>query len=428
MFRIVLIIFILLFLYPIVRGEVSLAPIIAIVTDVNSLSIGKIFNGSKDIFNNVTLYWKELLFSNLKQKVRDSLFSKPKEYIQEELARTAKNAIETIAIDPLQKHVIKPIKDMFNFTPPPSTSISSDTIYNIPVLVLKYFPLKDGKLDKSITDADYTYSFVKEKTDRITKEVAKNLSDGTRYHGYKNSGASPSIMYTVYQAKEFLTPIPKSKQFEPFPNHFKIFADANINICDYVEAKGIKEVWIWMYHTKEISPIESNMAGPHGDISNSYRQADLPVCKKTYVVYEFNYTRETAEAMESYGHQIEAVFRHVDNTLFWDKFVGRVKEEVGPRRCGNIHNPPNSTFEYDRRNIRYVETDCPNWRPEGGGDKVTLNCGTWDCDITKWHVWWMQNIPGKNNDLMYNGKKMRNWWEFIGDFDKAIEKGRSFTE
>ena len=31
----------------------------------------------------------------------------------------------------------------------------------------------------------------------------------------------------------------------------------------------------------------------------------------------------------------------------------------------------------------------------------------------------MQAIPGVNNGLTYRGKKLRNWWTFVFDWDKA---------
>jgi hypothetical protein len=39
----------------------------------------------------------------------------------------------------------------------------------------------------------------------------------------------------------------------------------------------------------------------------------------------------------------------------------------------------------------------------------------------------MQNIPGKDNGLVYNGKQLKNWWDFIGNFDQAIQAGKSLT-
>ena len=35
----------------------------------------------------------------------------------------------------------------------------------------------------------------------------------------------------------------------------------------------------------------------------------------------------------------------------------------------------------------------------------------------------MQNIPGANHRLTYKGKKLANWWVFMGDFDHAMQQG-----
>ena len=32
----------------------------------------------------------------------------------------------------------------------------------------------------------------------------------------------------------------------------------------------------------------------------------------------------------------------------------------------------------------------------------------------------MQNIPGADNGLTYQDRRLTNWWMFIGDFDKAM--------
>lgn len=107
----------------------------------------------------------------------------------------------------------------------------------------------------------------------------------------------------------------------------------NLDVCDYVENQEVKEVWKWMYHTNAIAPIESNMSGPFGDISNSYRQDDLPMCGKTYTVYNYNYGRTVSEATENHMHQIEHILNYIDGRdvtpsnqwdelLFWGNFVG----------------------------------------------------------------------------------------------------------
>jgi hypothetical protein len=193
-----------------------------------------------------------------------------------------------------------------------------------------------------------------------------------------------------------------------------------IDIRRWVEERGVKEVWLWGYHGGVIDLWESNMAGPYGDISNSDRDPhDLPVLDKTYTVYHYNYGRGPSEAVEDHMHQIEAILRHIDSHLFWDRFVGR----PGEGRCGWSHYPPNAERDYDWANPNYVWTDIEDWIPEGTGQKQQFNCQRWNRDSLTWFIYWMQNLPGANHGLMYRGCPLTNWWVFIGDFDGVMRKG-----
>jgi hypothetical protein len=110
--------------------------------------------------------------------------------------------------------------------------------------------------------------------------------------------------------------------------------------------------------------------------------------------------------------------------LFWGKFVGsdRTHKIVRPG-CGWAHYPPNAEKDYDWANKRFVSTDIEDWKPDGTGKRQRINCDRWDGNSLKWFVYWMQNIPGANNRLTYKGKKLANWWVFIGDFDQAMQRG-----
>ena len=206
-------------------------------------------------------------------------------------------------------------------------------------------------------------------------QVIRALETGSAYHGYKDASAKPSLVYQVVDRLEFLEPLPTYTK----PGHRVPMTDYNaimarVDIRRWVEERGVKEVWLWGYHGGVIDLWESNMAGPFGDISNSDRDpADLPILSKTYTVYHYNYQRGPSEAVEDHMHQIEAVLRHVDADLFWNKFVGR----PGEGRCGWAHFPPNGERDYDWANRKYVMTDIEDWRPEGGGRKQRLNCERW---------------------------------------------------
>ncbi|HEY3321117.1 MAG TPA: hypothetical protein VGP72_11675 [Planctomycetota bacterium] len=306
----------------------------------------------------------------------------------------------------------------------------------IPVVVVKYFPVNGELIDKAVTgDWGAPLNETREKVGRVTQDVLTALQEGSRYHGYKIADAKPSLKYTVLKTYEFLEALPlrpkKANERVPLTDYAAIMQ--KIGIKEWVEEKGVKEVWVWGYHGGVINLWESNMSGPFGDISNSNRDPnDLPVFKKTYTVYHYNYQRGPSECVENHIHQIEAVLNYVDGRdrtpaekwpelLFWGKFVGsdRSHKIVRPG-CGWAHYPPNGERDYDWANPRFVETDIEDWKPDGSGQKQKLNAERWGKNSLKWFVYWMQNLPGAESGLQMSGKALRNWWGFVGDFDRAM--------
>ena len=310
--------------------------------------------------------------------------------------------------------------------------------FEIPVLVVSYFPTAGELIDIRITgDWGASLAETRAKTKRLTGEVRNALEQGSRYHGYKDAAAKPAMRYSVMGELEFLRPLPtvaKPGHRVPMTDYARIMAD--VKIGDWVERRGVREVWLWGYHGGKVDLWESNMAGPTGDVSNSDRDPkDLPVLGHTYTVYHYNYQRGASEAVEDHIHQFEAVFNAIDGRdrtpqdqwdklLFWGRFVGsdRTHRIVRPG-CGWAHYPPNGEKDYDWANRRFVETDIEDWQPDGSGRKQRVNCERWEGDSLKWFVYWMQNLPGPGNGLSYQGKPLRNWWEFIGDYDTARQSG-----
>lgn len=306
---------------------------------------------------------------------------------------------------------------------PPDAAIP----YRIPVLLIHYFPVRGGRIDRAVTgDVDAPLDTIRSHTAATTQQVIAALQEGSRYHGYKDPAAPPSLQYEIAGSVEFLAPLPTW----PKPGHRAPMTDYHailrrVDARTWVEERGVKEIWLWGYHGGVVDLWESNMAGPWGDISNSDRDLhDLPVFDRTYTAYHYNYQRGPSEAVEDHMHQIEAVLRHLDPDLFWNRFVGR----PGEGRCGWAHYPPNGVRDYDWRNPAYVWTDIEDWRPDGGGQKVRINCDRWGGDSLRWFVYWMQNLPGAGNRLDYRGRPLTNWWRFIGDFDGALEQGVRLTQ
>ncbi len=79
----------------------------------------------------------------------------------------------------------------------------------VPVLNVKYFPVKGDRIDLSVTgDWGAPLEATRRKTEQLTREVVQALQEGSKYHGYKNPRATPSLAYKVVDTLEFLEPLP----------------------------------------------------------------------------------------------------------------------------------------------------------------------------------------------------------------------------
>jgi hypothetical protein len=315
----------------------------------------------------------------------------------------------------------------------------------IKVFVVSYFPMAGENIDQSVTGSvSGPYKDLKAKTESLTREAQRLLEKGSTFRGYKNDKATPALRYEVVGSVEFkeaepLRPKEAGRQ-DTMPDYNAVMN--RIGIKKLVEEQGVKEVWMWGYHSPTKGLWESNMSSPTGDISNSDRdEKDLPVLKKTYTVYHYNYGRGVGEMLENHMHQFEALLNKADGRddtpeekwpelLFWGKFVGSDashKIVTNPARCGWTHYAPNSEKDYDWQNPRVVETDIEDWKPDGIGKTQKMNAERWDNDPIKWRVYWMQAIPGVDNGLTYQGKPLRNWWSFVSDWDKARAENWKLT-
>lgn len=297
----------------------------------------------------------------------------------------------------------------------------------LPVLVINYFPVRNGRIDKNVTgDVDAPLEKMQDHVVRTTWDAMYALEHGSAFRRYKNNRATPCLRYGVVDTIEFHEPMPvwnKPGRKVPMTDYNAIME--RIDAKYWVEEVGVKEFWIWGYHGGVLDLWESNMAGPHGDISNSDRDPnDLPVFDKTYTVYHYNYQRTASEAVENHMHQIEAVLREIDRNLFWNTFVGK----PGEGRCGWAHFPPNGERDYDWQNPKKVMSDIEDWQPDGRGELKEMCCEQWHADSLNWFMYWMQSLPGENNGIRYKGRPLTNWWTFIGDFDNAMDSGLGLVE
>lgn len=316
---------------------------------------------------------------------------------------------------------------------------TTNTSYNMGVLVIKYFPLTANgqNIDIAVTgDVGEPYSVIKQKTNTITQNLLTLIPKATKYLGYSNPNAPASINLNVVDTKEYTQAVPMVIDGSRKPHYYKIMNDHNI--CNYVDNQNVREVFLWAYQgpthpdTRNLPYLnisESKMSGPFGDISNSYREDNMPKCQNTYRVYTFNYGRGTGEALHTWGHQIEAEVEAVNyywlRTVFQGPNYPQTLNVSG--RCGSIHNPPNARFEYDYANPTAQNSDCLNWNPATIGTLSPISCAKWGCNYvadgndpqTNYIVWNLQNLPGAGNTKKFEALSFRNFWDIHGDFDNV---------
>lgn len=332
------------------------------------------------------------------------------------------------------------------------------------VLVISYYP-RDSQnsenLDSSATGETITVAQKQEYVNSLVSQLITNLSDATSFHKYKNPNASNYLAYSVYDTKNIYEKIPQgylldSAQGIYRPNYGAILT--NQNICDLVNNHNISEVWMFGYHHADIEPDESRMSSKYGDISNSLpKETDpnyqtayrMPTCNKSYVLYNYNYARTALEMTHNRIHQIENVMHYIDKKLFWGDFSEYVQAtgmcvgalQADPDRpchepphdykssCGNAHYTPNwktISDEYNYTSQNNAENNCETWNPDDYKTTyVSANCNQWGCTELGFYEWFMQNMPGYNNCITYQGQNMRNWWDAMYDFNAFIDKGKN---
>jgi hypothetical protein len=354
---------------------------------------------------------------------------------------------------------------------------AANSLYEIPVVILRYLPTDDGSnLDVSVNPDFYwphpiSLQALREQIDTFDIRVKFMLEEATKFHGYRDPSARPSIGYRVVAYITVYEPLPPGK-VKDIVGGFPIYQPdyhqmlERFNGKHYVDDLGVKEFWLWHTALTPDQPVydpqlhkpesfrsgeESNMSSPlTGDISNSGRDpTDLPVYSKTYVMYGQNFRRTEQEAVHDRGHQLEQILEYANvrqdgnSSLFWQQFVGppQIDPALGFRRCGWTHIPPNTSVEYDYfANYQEVLSDIADWTPAGIGQKTLVSAHTWGDhpypwppgtarseqearNEAHWYIYWMQSMPGRDNTIPYGRNRMTNWWSFTGDWDGSIRSG-----
>jgi hypothetical protein len=329
---------------------------------------------------------------------------------------------------------------------------ASQALYQVPVVIVRYLPSVDGTTLAPVAGADplfganYPLASLVNRTTEFDVQNKFMLEEGSKFRGYKTPGALPALGYRVVKIITIYEELPDGVWLGITGHRLPDYAGImnRIGAQAFVEGQGVKEFWIWGYHTGHLQINESKMSSPlTGDVSNSWHHSEdnPPVFNKTYLIYHYNFTRTAAEATHNHGHQHEAQLDYMarrqdgNTTLFWNQFVGLNGNGWATGRCGDTHNPVNSTHDYDYTNFtNTVSSDIEDWRPQGG-TTIAMNASRWDAidyawpggvlpaqkTECHWYTYWRQAFPGRGNTIQDGaGQYMTNWWRFVGDWDGAV--------
>ena len=191
-----------------------------------------------------------------------------------------------------------------------------------------------------------------------------------------------------------------------------------------VERGEIDEVWLWGF--PHAGFWESTMAGQGAYFCNSPPVGGIQT-SHIFVTMGFNYEVGVGQMLESFGHRVESIMRHVygswehRETHAWNRFTLYDKVAPGRAGCGNVHFAPNSAEDYDWGNRRMVYSTCDDWLnyPHLTGQRRQVNCEEWGSgEIRAHHRWWLRHLPhapGRTEG------KLNNWWAYVADFNRFPE-------
>jgi hypothetical protein len=286
----------------------------------------------------------------------------------------------------------------------------------------------------------------------LAQNLIANIARGTMFHGVESSAIGFEM---VGNRVEISNTRPPKRTQDNYWGMWKIYADHNI--CARIATEGIDEVWVIIDgNDKDPNYVwgwEWNANGPlwsTGEVGSAFP----PNCGKQLFTIGLNFNRGDDMALEAWVHSTEAAFYLPElsgaqacdfpkpdgyglYSGFWDPDCSAYGYSSAsaftvlpsldgtiPGVCGDAHFPPNIARDaavqgswrydpWDYSNSQVMPSRCPDWQWNILTNTVPISCGVWGCNEVGYLTWWMQNIPGKNNNLHGRDSSLRpNWWDF----------------
>ncbi|MEL6407538.1 MAG: S8 family serine peptidase [Chloroflexota bacterium] len=267
-------------------------------------------------------------------------------------------------------------------------------------------------------------------------------------HGYDNPNGQPAVEYVLADEPVVINGAPPA----PDPNYRADYNYAAIyedfDLCARIQAHEVDEVWLWGEANPDFgNGLEWVTNGP--ELQWTWG-SNVPDCGRTITTMWFEYNREVALALHSYGHRMEGAFmlrtpcqfmtatypwageqwltdedhgRDCDDSLSdTTGFVARTHANNGNvSACGDVHSPPNilpGTGAYQYSETNQVASMCEDWQRDGTGTYQVFGCERWNCNERDYQIWWKQNIPALGYEHRdSDGSILPNWWDYLWDME-----------
>jgi hypothetical protein len=278
---------------------------------------------------------------------------------------------------------------------------------------------------------------------------------GTSWHGYTITGSGPAIgFYLTDSQVHFVYAYPPTQT----ANHGYLDLNAiynQFNICSRIAAGEIDEVWI-MADGKPHGHVYSDREYTINAQSwSNYGSMPTPYCGRQIYTMLLNFDAVPVNAFESWVHSMEKAMMlyvsggyevcdftplqtygltanqslctgsHAYSNLYaYTTRPDPVNGNVG--MCGDAHmgaNVPSSILDYDpSRNPPWLYiwdspasalNRCNDWQWGNVTASQTITCAVWGCNQNGWQIYYLQNMPGLNNNSHGRSGALRpNWWLF----------------
>ncbi|MBS1715830.1 MAG: hypothetical protein JST30_16000 [Armatimonadetes bacterium] len=333
--------------------------------------------------------------------------------------------------------------------------------WEIPVVAVLVIPTSDGKTVRAGKSAMEdlkglpSIENAKQLGLRQLRTAKYMMEEASRFRGYKNPGAPPSLGFKCLEVRVVYEDLPTirnpflSEDLRDVPYYDYGRMVSRVDGVAQVEERGAKQFWFFSPFVDGVTLSESRAYSPTTypiEVSNGFDVMwEILPLKKHYIVYHFNLGQYMS--LHTVGHQYESMFDYFAKRQegVHDMFVKQFVGPDGRNRVGSCHWPPNAAKEYDYYNATPRMSDIEDWRPEGGPQKP-ISCKTWESipyrtpegeslktpqsvwqSDGNYYVYWMQNMPGLDNGIPYKGGTMSNWWYIVADFEAALKSGYGLT-